>query len=106
MVWSGLQWGASFLSKVTEKAKESVDKVITTLDPQMRPIIFSGGDLSITVASDKKSKVMPIQDAFWDVFGRATVEGQSVQQEPLHASAKKLNVAARKFLKDLVMNEI
>ncbi|XP_003737471.3 protein PRRC1 [Galendromus occidentalis] len=85
MVWSGLQWGASFLSKVTEKAKESVDKVITTLDPQMKPIIFSGGDLSITVASDKKDKVMPIQDAFWDVFGRATVEGVKAQPSSMAA---------------------
>lgn len=41
----------------------------------MKPIIFSGGTLSIVVASDKNDKIMPIQDAFWDVFGRATVEG-------------------------------
>lgn len=81
MMWSGLQWGASFLSKVTEKAKESVDKVITTLDPQMKPIIFSGGDISVTVASDKNSKIMPIQDAFWDVFGRATVEGEQFRSK-------------------------
>lgn len=85
MVWSGLHWGASFLSKVTEKAKNSVEKVITTLDPQMKPIIFSGGDLSVIVASDKKVKVMPVQDAFWDVFGRATVEGIKAQPSSMAA---------------------
>jgi len=62
-----------------------VDKVITTLDPQMKPIIFSGGDLSVVVASDKNSKVMPIQDAFWDVFGRATVEGVKAQPSSMAA---------------------
>ncbi|OQR74469.1 protein PRRC1-like [Tropilaelaps mercedesae] len=85
MVWSGLQWGASLLSRVTEKATESVNKVITTLDPQMKPIIFSGGTLSIVVASNKSDKIMPIQDAFWDVFGRATVEGVKAQPSSMAA---------------------
>ncbi|XP_022687165.1 protein PRRC1-A-like isoform X2 [Varroa jacobsoni] len=84
-VWSSLQWGASLLSRVTEKATESVNKVITTLDPQMKPIIFSGGTLSIVVASDKNDKIMPIQDAFWDVFGRATVEGVKAQPSSMAA---------------------
>lgn len=65
----------SFLSRVAEKAKNSVDSMITTLDPGMKEYLFSGGDVNIVVASDKECKVSPIREAFIDVFGRATVKG-------------------------------
>ena len=69
--------GASggILSKVAEKTKTSVESMITTLDPQMKDYIYSGGDIEIVVASDKDVKVSPVRDSFQTVFGRATVYG-------------------------------
>ncbi|XP_044735578.1 protein PRRC1-like [Chrysoperla carnea] len=63
-------------SKVAEKAKNSVDSMITTLDPQMREFIYSGGDLEVVVASDREDVISPIREAFQLVFGRATVVGR------------------------------
>ncbi|XP_043197865.1 protein PRRC1-like isoform X2 [Amphibalanus amphitrite] len=63
------------LSKVAERARTSMDSMITTLDPQMRDIIYSGGDLDIVVASDKEVKVSAVREAFQLVFGKATVQG-------------------------------
>ncbi|XP_023247539.1 protein PRRC1-like [Copidosoma floridanum] len=62
---------SSVLSKVAEKAKSSVNSMITTLDPQMH----SGGDIEIIVASDKDVTVSPVREAFQNVFGNATVKG-------------------------------
>ena len=36
----------------------------------------SGGEIEIVVTSTKESKVIPIREAFQDVFGRATVTGK------------------------------
>ncbi|XP_045537553.1 protein PRRC1-like [Papilio machaon] len=69
------------LQRVAEKAKSSVDTMITTLDPQMKEYLKSGGDLYIVVASDKEVKVSPIREAFQTVFGKATVVGQAAQSE-------------------------
>jgi non-canonical (house-cleaning) NTP pyrophosphatase len=76
-----LGWIASnsFLSKVAETAKNSVGTMITTLDPGMKEYLYSGGDVNVVVASDKDSKVVPIREAFIDVFGRATVKGVESQ---------------------------
>ncbi|XP_051154287.1 protein PRRC1-like isoform X2 [Leptopilina boulardi] len=63
---------SNVLSKVAEKAKNSVNSMITTLDPQMREFIY------IFVASDKEVKVSSIREAFQTVFGKATVTGISV----------------------------
>lgn len=63
------------LHKVAEKAKSSVDTIVTTLDPQMKEYINSGGDTEVIVASDKDDKVRPIREAFQTVFGKATVIG-------------------------------
>ncbi|XP_043480013.1 protein PRRC1-like isoform X2 [Leptopilina heterotoma] len=60
---------SNVLSKVAEKAKNSVNSMITTLDPQMREFIY------IFVASDKEVKVSSIREAFQTVFGKATVTG-------------------------------
>ncbi|KAM3963211.1 protein PRRC1 [Aphomia sociella] len=65
------------LHRVAEKAKNSVDSMITTLDPQMKEYLKSGGDLYIVVASDKDVKISPIREAFQGVFGKATVVGCS-----------------------------
>ncbi|KAF2884239.1 hypothetical protein ILUMI_21931 [Ignelater luminosus] len=67
------------LSRVAEKAKNSVDSMITTLDPQMREYIYSGGDLDVLVASCQEVKISPIREAFQAIFGKATVSGISVQ---------------------------
>ena len=71
--------GASggLLSKVAEKTKNSVETVITTLDPQMKDFIHSGGDVTVAVASDDDDAVLPLREAFQRVFGRATVYGLS-----------------------------
>lgn len=77
------------LSKMAEKAKSSVDSMITTLDPQMREFIRklnfitllalhwilldSGGDIDILVASGQEVKISAIREAFQSVFGKATV---------------------------------
>lgn len=85
MVGSGLlSWvketvvNSNVLSKVAEKAKNSVNTMITTLDPQMREFIYSGGDIEVVVASDKDVKISPVRQAFQTVFGKATVNGISV----------------------------
>ncbi|KAI4466972.1 hypothetical protein MML48_2g00000331 [Holotrichia oblita] len=67
------------LSKVAEKAKNSVDSMITTLDPQMREYIYSGGDLDILVASQQEMKISAVREAFQAVFGKATVTGIAAQ---------------------------
>lgn len=67
------------LHKVAEKAKSSVDTIVTTLDPQMKEYIYSGGNTEVIVASDKDDKVRPIREAFQTVFGKATVIGLSAQ---------------------------
>ncbi|KDR15996.1 Protein PRRC1 [Zootermopsis nevadensis] len=53
--------------------------MITTLDPQMREFLYSGGDVDIVVASDKEVKLSAVREAFQAVFGKATVSGVAVQ---------------------------
>ena len=67
--------GSGFLSKVVEKTKSVTENVITTLDPQMKEWIHSGGDVEVVVTSDKEDKVVPVREAFQSVFGQATVYG-------------------------------
>ncbi|CAN8029351.1 unnamed protein product, partial [Ixodes persulcatus] len=77
-VWGWFK-GNDFLNKVAEKAKNSVDSMITTLDPGMKEFIYSGGDIDVLVASDDELRVIgPIREAFQKVFGRATVTGISM----------------------------
>lgn len=67
--------GSGLLSRMAEKTRSVTENVITTLDPQMKDFIHSGGDVQIVVASDKEDKVAPIREAFQNVFGQATVVG-------------------------------
>ncbi|XP_068620275.1 protein PRRC1-like [Battus philenor] len=69
------------LQRVAEKAKSSVDTMITTLDPQMKEYLKSGGDLYIVVASDKEVKISPVREAFQSIFGKATVVGHPAQSD-------------------------
>jgi hypothetical protein len=78
------------LSKVAEKAKHSVDSLITTLDPQMSEFICellsklwplsnmflldSGGDVEISVVSTDQDEIAPIREAIFSVFGKAWVK--------------------------------
>jgi len=80
--------GAGFLSRVVEKTKSVTENVITTLDPQMKEFIHSGGSVEVIVASDKENKVIPVREAFQEVFGRATVYGlpsksMSIAEQPV-----------------------
>ncbi|XP_046368786.2 protein PRRC1-A-like [Haliotis rufescens] len=71
--------GNSLVSKVMEKTKNSMESVITTLDPGMKEIIRSGGDINIVVTSTKESKLGAVREAFQQVFGRATITGMESQ---------------------------
>ncbi|CAK1552988.1 unnamed protein product [Leptosia nina] len=77
----GAMSSGGILQKVAEKAKSSVDSMITTLDPQMKEYLRSGGDLYMVIASDKDVKVSPIREAFQTVFGKATVVGEAAQSD-------------------------
>ena len=103
----------SFLSRVAEKAKNSVDSVITTLDPGMKEYLYTGGTVSIVVASDKECKVSPIREAFIDVFGRATVKGISaspaavVATQPVGTEAAHVAAAERiAFIRTHLTNDV
>lgn len=62
------------INQIAKNAKNSVDSVITTLDPGMKEYLYSGGNVNIMViAGDSNCLVGPIRDAFQYVFGRATV---------------------------------
>jgi non-canonical (house-cleaning) NTP pyrophosphatase len=72
--------GSGLMHKVIEKTKSSVESVITTLDPGMKDVIYSGGSVNVIVTSAKEVKVSAIRQAFQSVFGRATVFG--VESQP------------------------
>lgn len=85
--------GNDFLNKVAEKAKNSVDSMITTLDPGMKEFIYSGGDIDILVASHDDIRVIgPVREAFQKVFGRATVTG--VTMPPSNMAPQPIGFAA------------
>ncbi|CAG2184189.1 unnamed protein product [Oppiella nova] len=92
---------------MAEKAKNSVDTMITTLDPGMKEIIYSGGDINVIVTTDKEAKICPIREAFQKVFGRATVNGLSSQ--PLSIASQPIGFdnglkAAKERIQALRMN--
>uniref|UniRef100_UPI00358DDB09 protein PRRC1-like isoform X2 n=1 Tax=Myxine glutinosa TaxID=7769 RepID=UPI00358DDB09 len=64
------------VKSVLDKTKHSVESMITTLDPGMAPYIRSGGDVDVVVTSNKEVKVCAVRDAFQEVFGCATVNGE------------------------------
>lgn len=70
--WIG---GSNLVHKVVEKTKSSMESMITTLDPGMREVIRTGGDIYIVVTSEKENKVGAVREAFQTVFGKAIVRG-------------------------------
>ncbi|XP_022331259.2 protein PRRC1-A-like [Crassostrea virginica] len=70
--WIG---GSSLVNKVVEKTKSSMESMITTLDPGMKEVIRTGGDIYIVVTSEKENKVGAVREAFQTVFGKAMVRG-------------------------------
>lgn len=92
--------GTGFLSRVVEKTKSVTENVITTLDPQMKEFIHSGGDVELIVASDKEDKVGPVREAFQAVFGHATVYGLpsksvSIAEQPVGFASGKQAASER-----------
>jgi hypothetical protein len=83
--------GSGLVHKMIEKTKSSVETVITTLDPGMKEVIYSGGSVNIVVTSSKEVKVGAVREAFQSVFGRATVVGMdsqpSIAPQPVGYSA-------------------
>eukprot|EP00092_Neocalanus_flemingeri_P027854 GFUD01030237.1.p1 GENE.GFUD01030237.1~~GFUD01030237.1.p1 ORF type:complete len:347 (-),score=75.78 GFUD01030237.1:201-1241(-) len=92
--------GTGFLSNLVEKTKSVTENVITTLDPQMKEFIHSGGDVELIVASDKENKVGPVREAFQKVFGHATVYGLpsksiSIAEQPVGFASGKQAASER-----------
>lgn len=79
------------VNKVIEKTKSSVETMITTLDPGMREVLYSGGSVDVVVTSKKEVEVAAVRQAFQEVFGRATVTGidsqSSIAPQPVGYSA-------------------
>merc|ERR1719342_121103 len=51
--WFKLASNSQFVKKVVKTTKNSVDKVIVTLDPGMAPYLKEGGEIDILVTSGK-----------------------------------------------------
>jgi hypothetical protein len=101
-------WVKSGVKTSVQKAKDSIDKVVTTLDPQMAQLIYSGGETEIVVASANDDKIISIREAFQDVFGRATVYGhpsvaKSIAAQPVGFESAEL--AAKERINQLRSNE-
>ncbi|XP_076267188.1 protein PRRC1-like isoform X2 [Rhynchophorus ferrugineus] len=63
------------VSKMVEKAKNSVDSIITTLDPQMSEYMNTSSDIKIAITSEEHDIVSAVRDAAITVFGKASVIG-------------------------------
>ncbi|ESN93308.1 hypothetical protein HELRODRAFT_88976, partial [Helobdella robusta] len=53
----------------------SVETMITTLDPGMKAVIYSGGDVDVIITTTNDEVVSGVRQAFQEVFGKATVNG-------------------------------
>ncbi|XP_022186515.2 protein PRRC1 [Nilaparvata lugens] len=81
---------SSIVSKVAEKAKSSVDTMITTLDPQMKELLSPSVLFEVVVTSEEEIEISPIREAFHQIFGsqKVTVRGvRGTQEEECVAGA-------------------
>lgn len=81
---------SSMLGKVAEKAKSSVDTMITTLDPQMKELLSPTVLFEVIVTSEEEIEISPIREAFHQIFGsqKVTVRGlRGTQEEECVAGA-------------------
>ncbi|XP_025412239.1 protein PRRC1-like isoform X2 [Sipha flava] len=88
---------SSIFSMVAEKAKNSVDAVLTTLDPQMKdafnPNTFDGTD--VVVASEKEIIVSAVREGFQKVFGKSVVRGLEAPDQPFAAQLVGFSAASK-----------
>lgn len=66
---------SSFLSKVADKAKTSMDSVLTTLDPGMKDFLKRGENLDIVIASDNARIITAIVEGFNRIFTSVNYRG-------------------------------
>lgn len=88
---------SSIFSMVAEKAKNSVDAVLTTLDPQMKdtlnPNTFDNTD--VVVASEKEIVVSAVREGFQKVFGKGVVRGLEAPDQPFAAQLVGFSAASK-----------
>ncbi|XP_060516971.1 protein PRRC1-B-like [Cylas formicarius] len=72
-------------TKMAEKAKSSVDSLITTLDPQMSEYIYSGGDTEFIVTSTDEEIISAIREAVHSILGKAWVNGINLPSDKTQA---------------------
>jgi non-canonical (house-cleaning) NTP pyrophosphatase len=78
-------WMKEGIKNSLEVAKDSVQKVVVTLDPQMSGILFTGGDIEVIVASTNDDKIDPVRQSFQQIFKKATVYGNGAQAKSIAA---------------------
>lgn len=74
-------WFSNVGNKVFEKTKSGVETMITTLDPGMKSVIYSGGEIDIVVTTSSDDVVDGVRIAFQEVFGKATVTGMESRSD-------------------------
>ncbi|XP_050422133.1 protein PRRC1-like isoform X2 [Adelges cooleyi] len=76
--------GSSIFSMVAEKAKSSVDAVLTTLDPQMKDTFNANNidSFDVVVATEKEIVVSAVREGFQKVFGKFNVRGLESPNQP------------------------
>jgi non-canonical (house-cleaning) NTP pyrophosphatase len=89
--------GSSIFSMVAEKAKNSVDVVLTTLDPQMKDAVNSNTSeqYDVLVASDKEIIVSAIREGFQKVFDKVVVRGLEAPNQPFAAQLVGFSAASK-----------
>lgn len=101
-------WMKDSLKTGMEVAKDGVQKVVVTLDPQMGNILYSGGDMEVVVSSANEDKVDPVRDAFQQVFKKATIYGRDVQAKSIAAQPvgfQSAELSAKERINQLRLNE-
>lgn len=101
-------WMKDSIKSSMEIAKDSVQKVVVTLDPQMSGILFSGGDIEIVVSSNNEDKIDPVREAFQEVFKKATIYGRGSQAKTIAAQPvgfQSAELSAKERINQLRLNE-